>query len=225
VSAISNICTDCIWLEEGRIRAHGAPRAIVADYQAAAHGAEQAAAAAFATSANGVLRHSDIPDRWGSHEAEILDVAFLDEKGEPSTLFTTGDPLTIRIRYRAQRPIERPVFGVAINTVDGIHVAGPNTKADDLPIAAIDGQGHVDYVIRELPLLPGEYRVSASIYDDSCTHAYDYHDRRFAFRVLPSGPGSRYGVVQLPARWEHAAGASDDEATLRTAGIGRGGPA
>src|SRR4051812_19501674 len=119
VGSVYNICTDCIWLEDGRIRAQGAPRTVVADYQANSHarlsrvneisgGGEVFAGGGF----SGV-----VGDRWGSGEAEILDVAFVDGDGRPSSEFRPGDSLIIRIRYQAHQRIERPVFGVAINTV------------------------------------------------------------------------------------------------------------
>jgi len=228
VASVCNICTDCMWIEEGRIRAHGPPRMVVADYQAAAHSVPKGVRATPSPTAVGEGRgegaapyrtpvpedaadYAAIPDRWGSREAEILDVAFLDESGNQSRLFRTGDRMSLRIRYRAHETLERPVFGLGITTVDGVHVTGPNTKADEVPIPTISGEGQVTYGVDALPLLPGEYYVSVSIYDETCTHPYDYHDRRYSFRVLPSAPGSQYGIVQLPARWTHVSQASDAE--------------
>jgi lipopolysaccharide transport system ATP-binding protein len=228
VASVCNICTDCLWISEGQIRAHGSPRIVVADYQASAHGL---AASNLATEVGNpdlaTLMPSasgEVPDRWGSGEVEILEVDFLNMTGKASATYRAGDSLTIRVRYRAHERIDRPVFGIGINTVDNVHVTGPNTKADDLTIAAIAGEGCVTYDIRDLPLQPGEYRVSVSIYDESCTHAYDYHDRRYAFRVLPSAPGPQYGVLRLPASWNHQpiGGVTQDEigsAGLRGSGV------
>jgi hypothetical protein len=223
VASVCNICTDCLWISEGQIRAHGSPRIVVADYQAAAHqgGTSNLAAevgnpdlAALMPSAT-----SGVPDRWGSGEAEIVAVEFVDARGQAGATYRSGDFLSIRVHYRAHERIGRPVFGLGINTVDNVHVTGPNTKADDLTIASIAGEGCVTYDIRDLPLQPGEYRVSVSIYDESCTHAYDYHDRRYAFRVLPSGPGPQYGVMRLPAAWRHEAHGGVEHEEIGIAGL------
>jgi lipopolysaccharide transport system ATP-binding protein len=203
VGSICNICTDAIWLEGGRIRAHGPPRMVVADYQAAAH------SEVGDTSLDDLTGAPSVPDRWGSGEAEIVNVEFWDAEGTRAALFRTGEPFSICVEYRAHGHVARPVFGLAITTVDGVHVTGPNTKVDDVSIPSIEGSGRVVYAVDGLPLQPGEYHVSASIYDESCTHAYDYHDRRFSFRVLPSGPGPYYGILLLPARWTHTTEGAD----------------
>jgi len=47
-------------------------------------------------------------DRWGSREAEIVDVSFLDKDGQSHLMFVTGEPMTIVMRYRAAKRVERP---------------------------------------------------------------------------------------------------------------------
>src|SRR5581483_3322192 len=201
VASICNICTEAIWLESGRIRAHGPPRVVVSDYQAAAHGT--AAPDLKVAPAAGALDDAPppsepVPDRWGSGEVEILDVEFLDGDGQPRSAFRMGQPLVIALRYRAKERIEAPVFGIGLTSVDGVHIAGPNTRVDGARIDSIYGDGRVFYATDELPLLPGVYAVSASVYDETCTHAYDFHDRRYALRVLADESGVRYGLVRIP---------------------------
>ena len=41
--------------------------------------------------------------RWGSREVEITDVTLLDRDGQPSFVFHSGDPMSIRLQRRAQR--------------------------------------------------------------------------------------------------------------------------
>lgn len=209
VGAICQVCTEAIWLDEGRIRAQGPPRAVVADYLAGVRGQ--------GSGARGLGREVGAPDpqpptpnprplapgRWGSGEAEIVDVRFLDGSGAPCRRVLSGEALRIRIRYRASQPIERPVFGLAISTVEGVAVTGPNTRLGSLAILVIQGEGFVTYEVDRLPLAPGEYRVSASIYDESCTHPYDYHDGWYSLVVEGSRDEEGPGMVRLPARWTH----------------------
>jgi hypothetical protein len=124
----------------------------------------------------------------------------------------SGSALTVRVRYRAGRRVESPVFGLAIHRDDGVHINGPNTLDGGLEIDAVEGQGEVRYVIERLPLLAGAYELSASCYDRSCTHPYDHHHRRFPFRVHPVAMGERLGLVQMQATWEHRP--DDHEAEL-----------
>ena len=53
-----------------------------------------------------------IEGRWGSREVEITDVALLDRDGQPSFVFHSGDPMSIRLKVRAHAPTDDFVFGV-----------------------------------------------------------------------------------------------------------------
>ncbi len=37
----------------------------------------------------------------------------------------TGEAVTLRVRYHAEEPIDRPVFGLAIFNLEGVLVTGP----------------------------------------------------------------------------------------------------
>jgi len=149
--------------------------------------------------------------RWGTGEARILDVRFLDAAGDDRLLLATGEPATIVIRYRAERQIERPMFGLAIHRADGLHVTGPNTVFAGYDLAAIEGEGEMRYHIEALPLLAGTYYLSASICDHSGACAYDYASLEYRFRVQPGAIAERYGAVHIPARWEHVPVAEPSE--------------
>ena len=132
---------------------------------------------------------------------------FLRADGRPAETVVTRDPLTIRIRYRAPAPIPHPVIGLAIYTEGGILLTGPNTKMCGFPIDRLEGQGAIDYRIERLPLLPGRYLVSASIYDDDLVMPFDHRDRFAAFTVIEGGTGERFGLLELAARWALVPGA------------------
>ncbi|MGB9776069.1 MAG: ABC transporter ATP-binding protein, partial [Anaerolineae bacterium] len=61
-------------------------------------------------------------------------------------------------------------------------------------------EGIVTYTIPALPLLEGLYYVSVSAHNWEDTEMFDYHDRLYAFRVLP-GAGERYGIVTFLGEW------------------------
>jgi hypothetical protein len=112
----------------------------------------------------------------------------------------------IRIRYLAHQRVTEPVFGLAIHRQDGLHVAGPNTLEAGLDIDVLDGPGEVRYRIARMPLLAGTYELSVSCYDRSCTHPYDYHHRRYPFRVRAESSQPRFGMLALDAAWQHHPG-------------------
>jgi ABC-type polysaccharide/polyol phosphate transport system ATPase subunit len=206
VNAVRNICTQVIWLEDGRIRARGEPGVVVSDYVAAAHESADLAAE----------DPAELPDegeleaghRWGSGEAEILDVCLTDAAGKEVSRVHAGEPLGIQVRYRAHTRLEDVVFGLAIATGNDVLITGPNTRNAGYAIPAIEGEGCITYRVEQLPLNPGEYWISASIYDQSCTHPYDYHDRMYPMMVVPGRGDEPFGIVHLAARWCHESSVS-----------------
>ncbi|MCI0477285.1 MAG: ABC transporter ATP-binding protein [Anaerolineales bacterium] len=195
LDAVRAICNQAIWLDNGRIAASGATEQVIEAYldDVAAREARLAP-------------QSDQPvpqERWGSGEAKIAGVRFLDAQGHECDRFATGEPMIARICYRARRRIERPVFGVAIYHRDGVHVNGPNTRFADYDIDWIEGEGEIDYVVPSLPLLEGNYDFSATVYDYSCTHPYDHRHRAYRFRVENGSVKEKFGMFYMDSRWEH----------------------
>jgi len=142
-------------------------------------------------------------NRWGSREAEILDVRFLDQKNQERLALTTGERVTVAIRYYAHQRIEQPMFGLAIHRSDGLQINGPNNILAKYDIPYIEGEGEVHYTLDVLPLLEGTYYLTAALYDTAGTHAYDHHALMYRFRVYRGNVEERYGTVYLPARWQH----------------------
>lgn len=194
LEAVRTLCDRVVWLDDGVIRMEGPTMEVVAEYldstwaqQSARHEAEQAALAG--------------ADRWGSGQAEIVDVRFYDDQGRERQVFRTGDPFIARITYEAHERIERPMFGVAIHNDQGVHINGPNTVFAGYDIPWIEGRGTVDYIVESLPLLEGTYFFSAAIYDHAGIHPFDHHQLKYVFRVRPGGVRERYGLFYIPSRW------------------------
>ena len=187
MGSMRNLCDEVAWLDHGVVKDLGTPARVVDEYVDESHDERQQVATG--------------GTRWGSGEARVEHIEVRDALGNATTRVRTGDPVTIRIGYVADERIERPVFGVAIHSIEGTHVTGPNTREGDAVPEAIDGGGCVDLVIDRLLLVPGTYDISASLYDYSCTHAYDHRSHATRFDVEPGEPRESLGVVSLGGRW------------------------
>lgn len=219
---VRNLCERALWLDEGELRANGPADVVVGRYLEHVYEKEEAAALAARAqkSANepvgGCQGLQDPPtpeeendpmaryrSRWGTREAEITDVRFLDRDGRERLFLTTGEPMTIAIRYHAHKRIEHPMFGLAIHRNDGLHINGPNNILANFDIPFIEREGEVRYMVDVLPLLEGTYCLTVALYDTSGTHAYDHQALWYRFRVRQGTNFERYGVIYIPARWEH----------------------
>lgn len=141
-------------------------------------------------------------NRWGSREIEITGVKFLDNTGKEKYIFKTDEPMIVKIEYFATEKIEKPVFGVAIHTNDGIHINGPNTKTSGYSIQVVEGIGEIYYSISALPLLDGIYYLSAAIYDYTRKHAYDHHHKIYKFKVIRGNIMDDLGIFYIPCEWK-----------------------
>ncbi|MFW6116371.1 MAG: Wzt carbohydrate-binding domain-containing protein, partial [bacterium] len=106
----------------------------------------------------------------------------------------------VEMHYCAEERVERPVFGLAIHRADGLHVTGPNTRSSGELIQSVEGEGEMRYRIPSLPLLEGRYFISVAAHNSEDTEMYDYHDRLYAFQVLPSKRAC-YGIMSMKGEW------------------------
>jgi lipopolysaccharide transport system ATP-binding protein len=191
-SLVRSFCQKALWIEDGRAVAFDDAENVVTAYS------EQLA---------DLTRTQEIQHdthRWGTHEAEITQVTFINQAGETIRRIATGEALTVQLHYEAHQRIAQPSFGLAIHHSDGTHVNGPNTQFAGLEIPFIEGRGVIECRFEQLNLLPGEYHVSASVYDFATQYMYDYHHRVHPFWVdVRPGLNERYGVAYLPSTWDH----------------------
>ena len=96
--------------------------------------------------------------------------------------------MTFRLHYRMHEPLERPVFGISLQRIDGAEVTSPNTRDAGLVPERVVGAGFVDLKLDRLPLVPGTYDLSASLVNYTLSHFYDARYRAVRFDVEPGTP-------------------------------------
>jgi ABC-type polysaccharide/polyol phosphate transport system ATPase subunit len=145
--------------------------------------------------------------RWTTGDVQITGVRFLDSTGAEAELFQTGDPLVIRIEYDARKRVDDPVFGLALYTQNGTHLNGPNTRFSGVEIPYIEGTGHIDYRMDQLPLLAGNYDVTVAVTGSEITDVLDHQHRAYSFGVQPTpGLPEKWGLLYVPATWSFEVG-------------------
>ncbi len=187
LGTMRTLCDKIAWLEHGELKAIGPAAEVIDQYVAVAH--------------TDRTDDGDGGTRWGSGQGLIDKIEIVNARGEATHTVHTGEHVTFRLHYSTTEPIPRPVFGIALFTLAGVMLAGPNTREVELIPDKIDGRGTVDVVIPNLSLLPGTYELSGSLYDYSCQHPYDHRHRAARFDVERGTPHSDHGVVSLGAEW------------------------
>jgi ABC-type polysaccharide/polyol phosphate transport system ATPase subunit len=201
---VERFCDEAVWLDAGRTRAEGDPKRVVGAYitdverqeeQQLAAGDAKAKLDAGEASASPAAPSRPVDageaaqdmsqageGRWGSGGVEIIDVAFLNDQGQPTHVFHTGEPLTLRLRVRAHRPVSDFVFGVAIFNAEGVYVYGTNTDIEEHESSSLSGDAEVAFDIEALDLVEGTYKLDVAAHKRDGA-PYDYHRLLYTFRV------------------------------------------
>jgi lipopolysaccharide transport system ATP-binding protein len=200
MAAIESLCTRCIWIDAGRIRADGDARTIIAEYMKT-----------FAQAAAGAVNLEGIESRSGNGAGRFTNVEFVNGAGEITNFIRSGDKVTLRLHYRANKVLRDLVIGINIHNEYGTLIAASNNWAtgDDIPLVE-EGDGFADFEIDQLYLLPGRYYLS--LWLGKWSDPLDVLKSCLSFDVesadyYGSGRGidGSFGVVFFPSRWKSCA--------------------
>jgi hypothetical protein len=222
---VERFCDEAIWLDAGVARAHGDPKRVVGAYLTKVEEGEETLLAA--TTARAV-EETAIPSdptsdmfqategRWGSREIEITDVTLLNQDGQPSFIFHSGEPVSIRVRVRAAQPADDFVFGVGLFNAEGVCCYGTNTYLEELNPARLTGDAEATFAIDALDLVEGTYKLDVAIHKKD-GFPYDYHRLLYTFRV--KSRTHDIGVYRPRHRWTFS-----PNVQFKPAGAAGGGP-
>lgn len=195
MGTVESMCDGAAWLERGVVQMVGDGPEVAAAYLKRVNDAEAA------------TREADEEREVEEHAPESADeillsrVEFLDGSGNPMASAIHGEPFTIRIHYNAVKPVDDPVFGIALFSASGIHLTGTNTQIDAAPTGRISGAGLVDFHIPSLPLTPGEFELSVGISDKFVQHHFVRAERDWRIAVRHGSGLPPHGLMDLRGEW------------------------
>ena len=145
--------------------------------------------------------HGERPTITGTGEIKILGVRFLDGSGADRAAYTTGEPVTVAVTFKAIVPIEDPILGVALFRNDELYVYGPNTQFDNVEPMKGTYHGVYTYFLHypSLPLLTGTYRVSIAAFDKHHLKPHVWHNQLYEIKV--TCPRDDHGIVEIHHHW------------------------
>jgi ABC-type polysaccharide/polyol phosphate transport system ATPase subunit len=195
LGAIRELCQQAAWLQDGKIVTSGAAGDVVDAYLDHVRDERGRQAALQALTGR---RDAHAPP------LEVGDVRLLDDDDREVADRVIGDPLTVDIGYRVHERVERAMVGVMVWRNDGTYVYGSNSFNDGLELGPLERDGRLRLRYTSLPLLPGTYRLTVSVFASVGEHAApaDYHEQRYSFHIHGSTP--EQGVVRLEHQWQQA---------------------
>jgi len=100
---------------------------------------------------------------WAGDELQILNVTVHDATGQEVNAVRQDEPMTVRITYRATKPILQPQFSVGLGDGRIGCFARASMLVDGRVPPVIDGVGHIDCTFTSLPLQPKTYEIWGSV--------------------------------------------------------------
>lgn len=213
-AAIRELCSRAILLNEGKIEATGKTLDVLNRYQRLIMEHEKAynqqwlneVSSAAGTSLESIktdpalgLRNPDLKFtyRHGDSSAEILNAELRDSAGQVVDLIDSGTALTVRVRVRFNRDIEKPVVGFLLRNRHGVHAYGANTEQKQLQWETA-GNGEVVEVTFAFDCWLGSdlYSLSVAVHSEA-GKSYDWLDGVHFFRV--ASPTPLEGIANLNA--------------------------
>jgi len=129
---------------------------------------------------------------------EIADVALVDGHGQPSFVFRSGEPMSIRLKVRAVQPTDDFVFGIGLFNAGGVCCYGTNTNVEEMIPVHLVGEAEVTFAIDALDLIEGTYKLDVAVHKRDGA-PYDYHRLLYTFRV--NSRTHDVGIYRPHHRW------------------------
>ena len=156
IRQIQRICTRVMLLDHGHISRDGSPSEICnVFYQEAQE--------------RNIGRHNDtegeITPQQGSGTIRIKKIEFLNDQG--ILLKSTGlhEPLTVRVTFECNKPLERPEIIVGLHTSDFVHVLSVSNALPNIRPNLDAGLHQVTCRFSDIPLRPFSYSLRLAFLD------------------------------------------------------------
>ena len=195
---VRRLCSEILWMENGMVRAYGDAGSIAEKYM------NEVNLQALQNQGTSLQSH-----RGGTGEVRFDHVELYDGRGQASAMFRADDTLVVRGAYVAGKPVESPVFQVAIVDIDTGVVVTTASTAGRGGAMTVEGAGEIEIRFAHLPLRPRQYVLRLSITDAYQLASYDVVTAGPRFAVTGQGAGvdsladEQDGLVTIPFEVSH----------------------
>jgi ABC-type polysaccharide/polyol phosphate transport system ATPase subunit len=186
-TAVERLCDRAILLRDGRVEFDGPTHDAIVRYRrllSAVHDPAERGAGL---------------KEWGSGEARIEGVSVVGADGDPRTQFLAGEPLGLRLRIVAERPLPAPRLSYELRDSSGLLIAGGARSTAEVGWDGETTALAIRFEVDELPLADGRFHVRLGLADESGGALYHWLDDAAQFVVVPAG--DERGTVRLEGRW------------------------
>ncbi len=201
LGAVEGLCDRVLLLRSGEISCSGPPRYVISEYE---HMLTEMAVSTPAELSDEVLP-----------AAQISSVDFYNSEGRKTTIFATGDEVTVEIEYIAHERVEDVLIEIYFYSMFGNLHSHFSTDTEGKTFDLEEGRGIVEFFCAELPFEVASFKVEASIRKRGASFN-DHIDYKHPLAINILKGKAVHGVFHTPHTWrmKQLASRSDDEETL-----------
>jgi len=161
---IQGYCNDAVWMDKGMIRDIGVPSEVIDRYLRHVVDVRQAT--------------GEMGRRWGSGDAEIIDVRLHNANAEEVTKVKAGDEVSIIAKIKFKKPVQNPIFGLLLKNGEGTWVYGTNTMWRHMSFGTFHAGEEIAVIFRQkLHLVSNVYFIDLAVsYSDAITYCESWEN-------------------------------------------------
>jgi hypothetical protein len=126
---------------------------------------------------------------------------FVDAAGQAVDTIPAGEPLKVRVRYSAQRRVEKPILTLAMFNSRGNVLFEIYSHRDLEQMPPLEGEGTTEVVLQRLTLKPDVYFVSVTLSEDDILNKLEWHEKSYLLRVTNDEFPVNQGLVYPHPKW------------------------
>ena len=190
---VEALCSKAMWIEGGKLRQFGPAAEVTSAYQASLNAAMSpsliAAGSYAASAAPGTARITQVDASADGHHGNEL------------SLHSGQSDLAVAIDFACDPALPVPAVALGFSDGNGLTVASASSHNDGVQLRVdATGRGRASITFPRLPLLKGDYWVTAFLITEDGVHVYEQIDRCLLLHVAQSG--LEQGLVALPHEWQ-----------------------
>jgi lipopolysaccharide transport system ATP-binding protein len=230
MSSVKSLCSHAIWLEHGQVLKAGSPKEVCDAYLEAFYEAQQGKSTTTRLKSDARFNSASVTARdqrlkfinqtqlrndlqlfefdpnassFGTGDAQIVDVRFLDEDGRPLAWVVGGEEVILSVVASVHRPLSSPIVGFYVKDRLGQTLFGDNTYLSYVDSAIECGEGE-ELEVRfqfQMPILPkGDYSVCVAIAEGTQEIHKQLHWIHDALVFKSVSSSASTGLIGIPMR-------------------------
>jgi ABC-type polysaccharide/polyol phosphate transport system ATPase subunit len=196
IRQVERMCSRTILMDHGQVIADGPSREVCnVFYEQNDARVKEGAVAAAGLNASGAT----------TADVNILSVSFVNADGRPVDVVLHNAGALARVRFKINRSIVSPIFGLGVHTIDFIYLATAISEERFAGVKLAPGIYEAMLRIDNFPFLPGVYSLRLGINEGELTSTIFYAESVFNFQVSSAlehrTQAMQEGLVELPGEW------------------------